>query len=153
GGVESTKITAAKEAVEAAEKAYQQAKELLEKAKEANPITAEENAALEEANKAIEDAKTKAEEALKNLPKDKEQEALKERLDAVNPIEIPENGGNPSTDPEPTTPTDPTDNQGNTGKDKPDVGGQDKDPALENAEKLVQVAEDALKAVEQAKTD
>ncbi|WP_422723140.1 GA-like domain-containing protein, partial [Gallibacterium anatis] len=53
GGVESTKITAAKEAVEAAEKAYQQAKELLEKAKEANPITAEENAALEEANKAI----------------------------------------------------------------------------------------------------
>ncbi|MEH8100651.1 hypothetical protein P9093_12415, partial [Gallibacterium anatis] len=61
--------------------------------------------------------------------------------------------GNPSTDPEPTTPTDPTDNQGNTGKDKPDVGGQDKDPALENAEKLVQVAEDALKAVEQAKTD
>ncbi|MFU2144646.1 GA-like domain-containing protein, partial [Gallibacterium anatis] len=153
GGVESTKITAAKEAVEAAEKAYQQAKELLEKAKEANPITAEENAALEEANQAIEDAKTKAEEALKNLPKDKEQEALKERLDAVNPIEIPENGGNPSTDPEPTTPPDAKDDQGDTGKDKPNVGGQDKDPALENAEKLVQVAEGALKAVEQAKTD
>ena len=38
---------------------------------------------------------TAAEEALKNLPKDKEQEALKERLDAVNPIEITENGGNP----------------------------------------------------------
>ncbi|MEH8098235.1 GA-like domain-containing protein, partial [Gallibacterium anatis] len=128
GGVESTKITAAKEAVEAAEKAYQQAKELLEKAKEANPITAEENAALEEANQAIKDAKTKAEEALNNLPKDKEQEALKERLDAVNPIEIPKDGGNSSTDPEQPTPTDPTDNQGNTGKDKPDVGGQDKDP-------------------------
>ncbi|MBP4134550.1 GA-like domain-containing protein, partial [Gallibacterium anatis] len=65
----------------------------------------------------------------------------------------PENGGNPSTDPKPTTPPDSTDNQGNTGKDKPNVGGQGKDPALENAEKLVQVAEDALKAVEQAKTD
>ncbi|UZD15783.1 hypothetical protein OLL86_09855 [Gallibacterium anatis] len=150
GGVESTKITAAKEAVEAAEKAYQQAKKLLEKAKEANPITAEENAALEEANKAIEDAKTKAEEALKNLPKDKEQEALKERLDAVNPIEIPENGGNPSTDPKPTTPPDPTDNQGNPGKDKPNVGGQDKDPALENAEKLVKAAEDAETKAEEA---
>ena len=37
-------------------------------------------------------------------------------------------GGNPSTDPEPPTPTEPTNNQGNTGKDKPDVGGQDKDP-------------------------
>ncbi|MEH8180112.1 GA-like domain-containing protein, partial [Gallibacterium anatis] len=84
-GVESTKITAAKDAVKAAEEAYQKA------------------------NQAIEDAKTKAEEALKNLPKDKEQEALKERLDAVNPIEIPENGGNPSTDPEQPTPTDPTD--------------------------------------------
>ncbi|MFU2136108.1 GA-like domain-containing protein, partial [Gallibacterium anatis] len=150
GGVESTKITAAEEAVKAAEKAYQQAKELLEKAKEANPITAEENAALEEANKAIEDAKTKAEEALKNLPKDKEQEALKERLDAVNPIEIPENGGNPSTDPKQPAPTDPTDNQGNTGKDKPNVGGQDKDPALENAEKLVKAAEDAETKAEEA---
>ncbi|MDK9431589.1 hypothetical protein QP016_12790, partial [Gallibacterium anatis] len=84
------------------------------------------------------------------LPKDKEQEALKERLDAVNPIEIPENGGNPSTDPEQPTPTDPTDNQGNTGKDKPDVGGQDKDPALENAEKLVKEAEDAETKAEEA---
>ncbi|MDK9561970.1 hypothetical protein QP017_11380, partial [Gallibacterium anatis] len=153
GGVESTKITAAKEAVEAAEKAYQQVKDLLKKVKEDNQIIDEERLALEEANQAIKDAKTKAEEALKNLPKDKEQEALKERLDAVNPIEIPENGGNPSTDPKPTTPPDSTDNQGNAGKDKPNVGGQDKDPALENAEKLVQVAEDALKAVEQAKTD
>ncbi|MEH8126525.1 GA-like domain-containing protein, partial [Gallibacterium anatis] len=125
-GVESTKITAAKDAVKAAEEAYQKA------------------------NQAIEDAKTKAEEALKNLPKDKEQEALKERLDAVNPIEIPENGGNPSTDPEQPTPTDPTDNQGNTGKDKPDVGGQDKDPALENAEKLVKAAEDAETKAEEA---
>ncbi|WP_156539704.1 GA-like domain-containing protein [Gallibacterium genomosp. 1] len=150
GGVESTKITAAEEAVKAAEKAYQQAKDLLEKAKEDNQITAEENAALEEANQAIKDAKTKAEEALNNLPKDKEQEALKERLDAVNPIEIPENGGNPSTDPEQPTPTDPTDNQGNTGKDKPDVGGQDKDPALENAEKLVKAAEDAETKAEEA---
>ncbi|MEH8157486.1 hypothetical protein P9059_11445, partial [Gallibacterium anatis] len=150
GGVESTKITAAEEAVKAAEKAYQQAKDLLEKAKEDNQITAEENAALEEANQAIKDAKTKAEEALKNLPKDKEQEALKERLDAVNPIEITENGGNPSTDPEQPTPTDPTDNQGNTGKDKPDVGGQDKDPALENAEKLVKAAEDAETKAEEA---
>ncbi|WP_409025752.1 hypothetical protein QRO24_11200 [Gallibacterium anatis] len=148
GGVESTKITAAKEAVEAAEKAYQQAKDLLEKAKEDNQITAEENAALEEANQAIKDAKTKAEEALKNLPKDKEQEALKERLDAVNPIEIPENGGNPSTDPEQPAPTNPTDNQGNTGEGKQDVSEQTK-----NAEKLVKAAEDALKAVEQAKTD
>ena len=153
GGVESTKITAAKDAVKAAEKAYQKAKDLLDKVKEDNQITDEEKLAFEKANQAIEDAKTKAEEALKNLPKDKEQEALKERLDAVNPIEIPENGGNPSTDPKQPAPTDPTDNQGNTGKDKPDVGGQDKDPALENAEKLVKEAEDALKAVEQAKTE
>ncbi|MFU2133148.1 GA-like domain-containing protein, partial [Gallibacterium anatis] len=72
GGVESTKITAAKDAVKAAEEAYQKAKNLLDKAKEDNQITAEENAALEEANQAIKDAKTKAEEALKNLPKDKE---------------------------------------------------------------------------------
>ncbi|MFU2092950.1 GA-like domain-containing protein, partial [Gallibacterium anatis] len=92
GGVESTKITAAKEAVEAAEKAYQQVKDLLKKVKEDNQIKDEERLALEEANQTIKDAKTKAEEALKNLPKDKEQEALKERLDAVNPIEIPENG-------------------------------------------------------------
>ncbi|WP_442487882.1 GA-like domain-containing protein, partial [Gallibacterium anatis] len=148
GGVESTKITAAKDAVEAAEEAYQQAKNLLKKVKEDNQITDEERLALEEANQTIKDAKTKAEEALKNLPKDKEQEALKERLDAVNPIEIPENGGNPSTDPEPTTPPDSTDNQGNAGKDKPNVGGQDKDPALENAEKLVKEAEAAEKAAE-----
>ncbi|WP_418254549.1 GA-like domain-containing protein, partial [Gallibacterium anatis] len=46
GGVESTKITAAKEAVEAAEKAYQQAKDLLEKVKEENQITDEERLAL-----------------------------------------------------------------------------------------------------------
>ncbi|KGQ30276.1 hypothetical protein JP32_09200, partial [Gallibacterium anatis] len=150
GGVESTKITAAEEAVKAAEKAYQQVKNLLKKAKEDNQITDEERLALEEANQAIKDAKTKAEEALKNLPKDKEQEALKERLDAVNPIEIPENGGNPSTDPKPTTPPDPTDNQGNSGKDKPNVGGQDKDPALENAEKLVKAAEDAETKAEEA---
>ncbi|WP_407903124.1 Ig-like domain-containing protein [Gallibacterium anatis] len=132
-------MTAAKEAVEAAEKAYQKAKVLLDKVKEDNQITAEDNAALEEANQAIKDAKTKAEEALKNLPKDKEQEALKERLDAVNPIEIPENGGNPSTDPEQPTPTDPTDNQGNTGKDKPDVGGQDKDPDTTDPEAPTEV--------------
>ncbi|MEH8237914.1 GA-like domain-containing protein, partial [Gallibacterium anatis] len=150
GGVESTKITAAKDAVKAAEEAYQKAKDLLKKVKEDNQITDKERLALEEANQTIKDAKTKAEEALKNLPKDKEQEALKERLDAVNPIEIPENGGNPSTDPKPTTPPDSTDNQGNTGKDKPDVGGQDKDPALENAEKLVKAAEAAVKAAEDA---
>ncbi|WP_422723139.1 GA-like domain-containing protein, partial [Gallibacterium anatis] len=53
GGVESTKITAAKDAVKAAEEAYQKAKNLLDKAKEDNQITAEENAALEEANQAI----------------------------------------------------------------------------------------------------
>ncbi|MEH8086568.1 hypothetical protein P9074_12465, partial [Gallibacterium anatis] len=73
--------------------------------------------------------------------------------DAVNPIEIPENGGNPSTNPEPTTPTNPTDNQDNTGKDKPNVGGQDKDPALENAEKLVKEAKDAIAKAQQAKAD
>ena len=139
GGVESTKITAAKEAVEAAEKAYQQVKNLLKKAKEDNQITDEVRLALEEANQAIKDAKTKAEEALKNLPKDKEQEALKERLDAVNPIEIPENGGNPSTDPKQPAPTDPTDNQGNTGKDKPNVGGQDKDPDTTDPEAPTEV--------------
>ncbi|MFU2133145.1 GA-like domain-containing protein, partial [Gallibacterium anatis] len=82
GGVESTKITAAEEAVKAAEKAYQKAKDLLDKVKEDNQITDEEKLAFEKANQAIKDAKTKAEEALKNLPKDKEQEALKERLDA-----------------------------------------------------------------------
>ncbi|MEJ9378715.1 GA-like domain-containing protein, partial [Gallibacterium anatis] len=71
----------------------------------------------------------------------------------VNPIEIPENGGNPSTDPKPTTPPDPTDNQGNPGKDKPNVGGQDKDPALENAEKLVKAAEDAEKTAEAKLTE
>ncbi|WP_156539714.1 Ig-like domain-containing protein [Gallibacterium genomosp. 1] len=127
GGVESTKITAAKDAVKAAEEAYQQAKNLLDKAKEDNQITAEEESALKKANQAIEDAKTKAEEALKNLPKEK-QEELKEKLDAVNPIEIPENGGNSSTGSEPTTPKGPTGNQDSTGTDKPDVGGQDKDP-------------------------
>ncbi|MFU2133139.1 GA-like domain-containing protein, partial [Gallibacterium anatis] len=68
----------------------------------------------------------------------------------VNPIEIPKNSGGSSTDPEPTTPTDPEDNKGNTGKDKPDVGGQDKDPALENAEKLVKAAEDAETKAEEA---
>ncbi|MDK9561992.1 hypothetical protein QP017_11535, partial [Gallibacterium anatis] len=34
--------------------------------------------------------------------------------------------------------------------DKPDVGGQDKDPALENAEKLVKEAEDAETKAEEA---
>ncbi|MEH8027092.1 GA-like domain-containing protein, partial [Gallibacterium anatis] len=58
--------------------------------------------------------------------------------------------GNPSTDPKQPAPTDPTDNQGNTGKDKPNVGGQDKDPALENAEKLVKAAEDAETKAEEA---
>ncbi|MEH8095961.1 hypothetical protein P9066_11585, partial [Gallibacterium anatis] len=53
GGVESTKITAAKDAVEAAEEAYQQVKDLLKKVKEDNQITDEERLALEEANKAI----------------------------------------------------------------------------------------------------
>ncbi|KGQ58059.1 hypothetical protein IO45_09900, partial [Gallibacterium anatis] len=149
GGVESTKITTAKEAVKAAEDAYQQAKNLLDKAKEDNQITAEQKLAFEKANQAIKDAKTKAEEALNNLPKDK-QEELKERLDAVNPIEIPKNSGGSSTDPEQPTPTDPEDNKGNTGKDKPDVGGQDKDPALENAEKLVKEAEDAETKAEEA---
>ncbi|MEH8109299.1 GA-like domain-containing protein, partial [Gallibacterium anatis] len=110
-----------------------------------NQITAEENAALEEANQAIEDAKTKAEEVLNNLPKDKEQEALKERLDAVNPIEIPENGGNPSTDPEPTTPPDAKDDQGDTGSGKPGVSEQTK-----NAKKLVKAAEDAETKAEEA---
>ncbi|MEH8031895.1 GA-like domain-containing protein, partial [Gallibacterium anatis] len=37
-----------------------------------------------------------------------------------------------------------------TGKDKPDVGGQDKDSALENAEKLVKEAEDAKTKAEEA---
>ncbi|WP_418251686.1 GA-like domain-containing protein, partial [Gallibacterium anatis] len=53
GGVESTKITAAEEAVKAAEKAYQQVKNLLKKVKEDNQITDEERLALEEANQAI----------------------------------------------------------------------------------------------------
>ncbi|MBF4102863.1 hypothetical protein INT80_11180 [Gallibacterium anatis] len=62
-----------------------------------------------------------------------------------------QNSGGSSTDPEQPTPKDPTDNQGNTGKDKQDVGGQDKDPALENAEKLVKAAEDETKAEEALK--
>ncbi|OOF48434.1 hypothetical protein BKK54_10850, partial [Rodentibacter genomosp. 1] len=75
--------------VKAAEDAEEAAEKALEDAKSDGVITPEEKKAVEDANAAVEAAKDAAQKALDNLPDSTGKETLQNRLDNVNPVEVP----------------------------------------------------------------
>ncbi|MBF0752630.1 MULTISPECIES: hypothetical protein, partial [unclassified Pasteurella] len=113
--------------VKAAEDAEKAAEKALEDAKADGVITPEEKKAVEDANAAVEKAKDDAQKAIDNLPDSTGKDALQDRLDDVNTVEVP----------------DVTDANGNGIPD-------DQEKALED---VVKAAEDAEKAAEKALED
>src|SRR5699024_8365747 len=82
---------AATDLVEKAEAAEQAAEKALEDANKDGLITPTEKAAIEAENAKVTEAKAKADEAVKALPAEStEKDGLQARVDAVNPVTVPE---------------------------------------------------------------
>ncbi|OOH91361.1 hypothetical protein BMT54_02720, partial [Pasteurellaceae bacterium 15-036681] len=122
GNVVATPETSAEDLVKAAEAAEKAAEDALAQAMQDGVITPEERAKIEALNGKVNEAKDAAQEAINNLPNGAEKDKLQDRLDDVEPAELP-------TDLSPVT--NPSNNGNQVDTLKPVVTPSDKDGSVE----------------------